>query len=161
VTGRKSSNLCVKRNLQLPNFKSILYYRFCCRMIYSMLPNVTWYSWQHLELRVTSDFSVILCDKKNKDTCIWNCSSGVAIWIPRIWNFHNETSLNVFSIRGEKNNENTYNSFSKIGKYNPPVHLWIIEDIGGWTTVFFQNVLVSILWPKSTQLAVILGHYRC
>ena len=95
VTGRKSSNLCVKRILDLPMFKSILHYRFCRRMVYSLLPKVTWYYRQHLEHRLASDFSVILCNKKNKNTCNLHCPSGAAILIPDFWNLHIRASFTL------------------------------------------------------------------
>ena len=87
---------------------------------------------QHLEHRVAIEFSVILCEEKNKDTCNLNCPSGAAILIPDFWILHIKASLNVHSFpRCEKNIEITYNYFSKIVNYNPPVNLWTFEVIGG------------------------------
>ena len=62
--------------------------------------------------------------------------------------------------RGAKNIENTYNYFSKIVNYNPPVNVWIFEDIEGSHNCDFHNLSVLTLCPKSTQLVQATVHCR-
>jgi len=88
---------CIKWNLELPILSRYYNIGFGQRTVYSLLQKVTSYCRQHLKHRVPTAFKVILCDKKNNETCKLKCLSGAAILINDIWNLHIKTSLNVHS----------------------------------------------------------------
>jgi len=110
VTGRKSSNQCLKLNLDLLMFKSMLHCRnFAVGWYIDRCENslVNKCSIFYFEWQVTlAPFCV------TSKICNLNFSSGTAVWIPHIWGLNIKMSINVHILSWCEKNIRIHSTFT-------------------------------------------------